>query len=72
MGKKRENRGHPVGHEETENITEEKAFMRIETYKDVANSEDEYFDNRDEILLEEGPAQKRRRMEQEYGKIARL
>ena len=41
--------------------------LRINTYEDVANSEDEFHINRDKILLEEGPAQKRQRRYQEEG-----
>ncbi|KAL8741310.1 MAG: hypothetical protein Q9190_006073, partial [Brigantiaea leucoxantha] len=37
----------------------------INTYKDVADSEDEFFINRDRILLEEGPEQKRQRILEE-------
>ncbi|KAL8931210.1 MAG: hypothetical protein Q9211_007142, partial [Gyalolechia sp. 1 TL-2023] len=35
--------------------------LTINTYEDVADSEDEFFINRDKILLDEGPEQKRRR-----------
>lgn len=38
---------------------------RIRTYEDVADSEDEFHDARDEILLDEAPEQKRRRKVQE-------
>lgn len=37
----------------------------ITTYEDVADSEDEYFMNRDQILLDEAPGSKRRRKEDE-------
>ena len=43
----------------------------INTYKDVADSEDEFFINRDRILLEEGPEQKRQRILEEDGKLLR-
>ena len=47
--------------------TEDNAKLRIKTYRDVADSEDEFHINRDKILLEEGPTQKRRRKLQEDG-----
>ncbi|KAK2605964.1 something about silencing protein 10 [Conoideocrella luteorostrata] len=37
----------------------------INTYEDVADSEDEYFINRDTIMLDDGPDSKRRRKEDE-------
>lgn len=39
----------------------------INDWQDVADSEDEFHINRDKILLEEGPAQKKRRKAQEDG-----
>lgn len=41
--------------------------LRVNTYEDVADSEDEFHINRDKILLEEGPAQKRQRRTREEG-----
>lgn len=41
--------------------------MRINTFEDVADSEDEFHMNRDKILLDEGPAAKRMRKYQEEG-----
>ncbi|WPG99213.1 Hypothetical protein R9X50_00202400 [Acrodontium crateriforme] len=38
---------------------------RIRTYEDVADSEDEFHDARDEVILDEAPEQKRRRKVQE-------
>lgn len=67
MGKKRKAGGRSFGHEEPADVTQEKAVMRINTYKDVADSEDEFFDNQDKILLAEGPVQKRQRKAQEDG-----
>lgn len=43
------------------------AKLRIDTYEDVADSEDEFHINRDKILLDEGPTVKRRRQIQEQG-----
>lgn len=41
--------------------------LTINTYEDAADSEDEFFINRDKILLDEGPEQKRRRKLEEDG-----
>lgn len=41
--------------------------LRVNTYEDVADSEDEFHINRDKVLLEEGPAQKRQRRAREEG-----
>jgi len=41
--------------------------LRVNTYEDVADSEDEFHINRDKILFEEGPAQKRQRRAREEG-----
>jgi hypothetical protein len=46
---------------------EEDSRMAINTYEDVADSEDEFHMNRDKILLDEGPAAKRLRKYQEEG-----
>lgn len=67
MGRKRKAEGRSSAHEEPADITQEKALLRINTYKDVADSEDEFFDNQEKILLDEGPAQKRQRKAQEDG-----
>lgn len=40
----------------------------VNSYEDVADSEDEFHINRDKILFEEGPAQKRQRRIREEGK----
>lgn len=69
MGKKRKAGGRPFGHERSKDIPEEVNKLRINTYEDVANSEDEFFINQDKILLEEGPAQKRQRKIEEDGKF---
>ncbi|KAL8634930.1 MAG: hypothetical protein Q9228_007527, partial [Teloschistes exilis] len=45
--------------------SEEDSKRTITTYEDVADSEDEFFINRDKILLDEGPAQKKRRKVEE-------
>lgn len=65
MGKKRKAGGRPFGHDESRREREEDGKLRINTYEDVADSEDEFHINRDKILLEEGRAQKRQRKAQE-------
>jgi U3 small nucleolar RNA-associated protein 3 len=46
---------------------EEDSKMAINTWEDVADSEDEFHMNRDKISLDEGPAAKRLRKYQEEG-----
>ncbi len=48
-------------------INEAGSKLQINTFEDVADSEDEFHINRDKILLEEEPAQKRQRRAQEEG-----
>lgn len=50
-----------------EEVNAANAKVRIDTYEDVADSEDEFHINRDKILLDEGRAVKRRRQIQEQG-----
>ena len=68
MGKKRKAGGRPFGQDGTEKISKEESKLRINTYEDVADSEDEFHMGRDKILLEEGPVQKRQRKLREDGK----
>lgn len=44
----------------------------ITTYEDVANSEDEYFLNRDKIMFNEGPQTKRQRRQEEEDKFLEM
>ncbi|EMD91438.1 hypothetical protein COCC4DRAFT_37475 [Bipolaris maydis ATCC 48331] len=48
---------------------EEDSRMRINTFEDVADSEDEFHMNRDKVLLDEGPAAKKMRRYQEEDKF---
>jgi U3 small nucleolar RNA-associated protein 3 len=50
---------------------EEDSKMAINTWEDVADSEDEFHMNRDKILLDEGPVAKRMRKYQEEGRWGR-
>ena len=67
MGKKRKAGGQPSGHSEPGTVSNQDSKLRINTYEDVADSEDEFHINRDKILLEEGPAQKKQRKLREEG-----
>ena len=69
MGKKRKANGRPFGQEDLEDFIDEgNSKLRITNWEDVADSEDEFFINRDKILLDESPAQKQQRRAQEEGK----
>ena len=70
MGKKRKASGRPFGRDEPRELNEADSKLRINTYEDVPDSEDEFHINRDKILLEEGPAQKRQRKIREEGKAS--
>ncbi|KAI9836149.1 MAG: hypothetical protein M1838_005127 [Thelocarpon superellum] len=62
MGKKRKLSGPVVkGSGPREYNARDSKLGPITTYEDVADSEDEFLINRDKILLDEGPAEKRRR-----------
>jgi U3 small nucleolar RNA-associated protein 3 len=67
MAKKRKAGGRPFGDDEPRREREGNSKLRINTYEDVADSEDEFHINRDKILLEEDPAHKRQRKAQEEG-----
>lgn len=68
MGKKRKANSRPFGQDQPENRFVGDSKLRINTWEDVADSEDEFYINRDKILLEEGPAQKKQRKIEEEGK----
>ena len=67
MGKKRKAGGKPFGQPALREARPEDAKLIINSYEDVANSEDEFFIGRDKILLEEGPERKRQRRLEEEG-----
>ncbi|KAI4940190.1 hypothetical protein J4E86_011156 [Alternaria arbusti] len=50
-------------------LKEEDSRMAVNSYEDVADSEDEFHINRDKVLLDEGPAAKRLRKYQEEDKF---
>lgn len=68
MGKKRRAKGKPFGQEGPDVAFENENKLRINKWEDVADSEDEFFINRDKALLEEGPAQKKQRRLEEEGR----
>jgi U3 small nucleolar RNA-associated protein 3 len=68
MGKKRKAGGQPFGHDEPSRAPKNDSKLRINTYEDVADFEDEFHINRDKISLNEGPAQKRQRRIEEEGR----
>ncbi|KAL8670617.1 MAG: hypothetical protein Q9168_004848 [Polycauliona sp. 1 TL-2023] len=65
MGKKRKSSGQKLGRSSANGSTKDDSRQTINTYEDVADSEDEFFINRDKVLLDEGPVQKKRRKIQE-------
>jgi hypothetical protein len=66
MGKKRKAGGRAYG--EAKAPKEDDSKLAINTWEDVADSEDEFHINRDKVLLDEGPAAKKLRKWQEEGK----
>ena len=67
MAKKRKAGGRPFGKDGTRFDQDGDSKLRVNTYEDVADSEDEFHINRDKVLLEESPTQKRLRRAQEEG-----
>ena len=68
MARQRKAEGKPFGHGGDKRTEEESTKLTINTFEDVADSEDEFHVNRDRILLGEGPVQKKRRRVEEQGK----
>ncbi|KAH8727612.1 Sas10 C-terminal domain-containing protein [Phaeosphaeriaceae sp. PMI808] len=67
MGKKRKAGGRAYG--EPKAPKEEDSKLAINTWEDVADSEDEFHIHRDKVLLDEGPAAKKLRKWQEQDKF---
>lgn len=67
MGKKRKASGRASNEVIPRDIDPSAAKLRISTYEDVGDSEDEFHLNRDKILLDEGPDRKRQRRREEEG-----
>ncbi|KAF1911899.1 Sas10 C-terminal domain-containing protein [Ampelomyces quisqualis] len=67
MGKKRKAGGHAYA--ETKAGKEEDSNLAINTWEDVADSEDDFHINRDKVLLDEGPVAKKLRKYHEEDKF---
>ncbi len=68
MAKKRKAAGRTAAADEEKGWGSKRGKIApITTYEDVADSEDEFHINRDTILLDEGPAAKRLRKQQDEG-----
>ena len=65
MAKKRRAGGKSLGNSSVKEVGTEDTKLKINSYEDVADSEDEFHINRDKILLNEEPARKRQRKFQE-------
>ena len=69
MGKKRKASGQ-ASYNQDSSLSNSK--LRVSTFEDVADSEDEFHINQDKILLEETPLHKRQRKAREGGKSIRV
>lgn len=67
MGKKRKSSNGKPRAQNVDAPSKEDSRRTIKTYTDVADSEDEFFINRDKVLLDESPVQKKRRKIAEEG-----
>jgi hypothetical protein len=67
MGRKRKAGGRPYGQSQPGEF-EGSSKLKLDSYEDIADSEDEFAAGRDKILLEEGPEAKRRRNLKEKGR----
>lgn len=67
MAKKRKASAAPVANDTASDAAPKRTRMRIDTYEDVAGSDDEFHINRDKVMLDDGPDAKRRRKYQEEG-----
>lgn len=67
MGKKRKSSNGKPRAQNADAPSKEDSRRTIKTYKDVADSEDEFFINKDKVLLDESPVQKKRRKIAEEG-----
>jgi len=67
MAKKRKAAAAHDARDSTSDTGNQRTRMRINTYEDVAGSDDEFHINRDKVMLDDGPEAKRRRKWQEQG-----
>ncbi|KAL8397694.1 hypothetical protein RB594_004414 [Gaeumannomyces avenae] len=65
MGKKRKASRQPVAPSGPRDVDPADARLQVNSYEDIADSEEEYFMNKDKILLEDGPSTKRRKADKE-------
>ncbi|KLU81496.1 hypothetical protein MAPG_00584 [Magnaporthiopsis poae ATCC 64411] len=65
MGKKRKASRQPVAPSGPRDVDPADARLQVNSYEDIADSEEEYFINKDKILLDDGPISKRRKAEKE-------
>lgn len=70
MAKKRKAPVAAAAQDANEDLSNKRSRMRINTYEDVAGSDDEFHINRDKVLLDDGPEAKRRRRWQDQGETA--
>lgn len=67
MSRKRKAGAAPFGGSANRKSSRKESRLSINTYEDVADSEDEFHGGRDKILLEEGPIQRKQRRVEESG-----
>lgn len=67
MAKKRKAGATAAAQEVDQDASNKRSRIRIDTFEDVAGSDDEFHMNRDKIALDDGPDAKRRRAWQEQG-----
>ena len=72
MAKKRKAPSAGTSRDNVVDDSNKRTKMRINTYEDVAGSDDEFHINRDKIMLDDGPEAKRRRKVQEEGEMRQL
>lgn len=72
MAKKRKAPAGSAARDPVPDDSNKRTRMRIDTYEDVAGSDDEFHLNRDKVLLDDGPEAKRRRKYQDQGTKARF
>lgn len=72
MAKKRKASAAPAASESAPDTSNKRTRMRIDTYEDVAGSDDEFHMNRDKVALDDGPEAKRRRNWAEQGMALRF
>ncbi|KAL8365974.1 hypothetical protein RB595_004653 [Gaeumannomyces hyphopodioides] len=65
MGKKRKASRQPVAPSGPKGVDPADARLQVNSYEDIADSEEEYFMNKDKILLDDGPSAKRRKADKE-------